>query len=540
VFETLYRNETWGAIERARSEAALAAELADTRLLQGLSAELVAEEDRSALHEKIVDAALSIMRADFASFQIFDRERSPNGELRLIALRGFSADAARRWEWIGPDARTPCGEALRTEARSPRAAGTSRFDSQLGFAVRRWCAPVLGLEAFAPAGEYLRRRAELGAAEVSRRLLRAAGVSAWLVDTGYQGERVATPGQVAAASGAPAYAIVRLEAVAEAVARNGTSAAGFAGAFGAALEAAIAGGSAGRGGSAGQGWSAGRGGPGESATESDQPVRVVGLKSIAAYRHGLDFDPARPSATEVAAAAGRLLRAIDAARIDGGTALARGDDPPEPPAGASRGDTVPAGGHPRTPDGPEPSAGARLDDEVLPRHLIWTGIDTGLPLQFHAGFGDPDARLHRANPALLHDFLAATQASGGPVMLLHCYPYHREAGYLANVFTHVYLDVGEALNHVGARSAAVLAEALELAPFGKMLYSSDAFGLAELHYLGALGFRRDLARVTGEFVAQGLWSAADAGRVAEMVGSGNAARTYRLTDAPSHREDLEG
>ncbi len=69
-------------------------------------------------------------------------------------------------------------------------------------------------------------------------------------------------------------------------------------------------------------------------------------------------------------------------------------------------------------------------------------------------------------------------------MLLHCYPYHRQAACLANVFPHVYLDVGEALNHVGASSAAVLAEALEVAPFHKQLYSSDAYGLAELHYLG--------------------------------------------------------
>lgn len=393
-------------------------------------------------------------------------------------------------------------ESLLTEAASPPAAGTSRFDSQLGFAVRRWCAPVLGLEAFAPADEYLRRRAELGADEVNRRLLRAAGVSAWLVDTGYRGDRLTTPGQLAAASGTRAFTIVRLEAVAEAVARGGTSAAAFADAFGAALAAAIA------------------DGPARPAPGSDRP-RVVGLKSIAAYRYGLDFDPARPSVVAVAAAAGRLLRAIDTERIDTeridtelvGTEL----------VGTGRID----GGPTVSPDKP-----VRLDDEVLLRHLIWTGIDTGLPLQFHTGFGDPDARLHRANPALLHDFLAATQASGVPVMLLHCYPYHREAGYLANVFAHVYLDVGEALNHIGARSAAVLAEALELAPFGKMLYSSDAFGLAELHYLGALGFRRDLAKVTGEFVAQGLWSAADAARIAEMIGSGNAARAYQLDVSP--------
>jgi predicted TIM-barrel fold metal-dependent hydrolase len=328
------------------------------------------------------------------------------------------------------------------------------FDSQLGFAVRRWCAPLLGLEPHAAAGSYLQRRAELGPAEVNRRLLQAAQVDTWLVDTGYQADRILTPAQLAAVSGTPARAVARLEAVAERVAGAGVSAAGFAAAFADALAEAAA--------------------------------AAAGLKSIAAYRFGLDFGPQRPDEAEVRAAAGRWLRDI-------------------------------GGGAP-----------VRLADPVLLRHLVWAGVDTGLPLQFHTGFGDPDVRLHRGDPSLLHDFLLATQDRGTPVMLLHCYPYHRQAGYLANVFPHVYLDVGQALNHVGARSAAVLAEALELAPFHKMLYSSDAFGLPELHYLGAAGFRRDLARVTGTFVAEGSWSAADAGRVAELIGSGNARRVYRL------------
>ncbi|HEX4661272.1 MAG TPA: amidohydrolase family protein [Streptosporangiaceae bacterium] len=345
-------------------------------------------------------------------------------------------------------------EALLTEAPGPPPPGTSMFDSPLGFAVRRWCAPLLDLEPSAPAGRYLERRAELGPAEVNRRLLRAADVEAWLVDTGYQSDQVLTPDQLAQASGMPAHEIVRLEGVAEQVARDGTSAAGFTTRFGEALSAATA--------------------------------SAVGLKSIAAYRYCLDFNPARPGEADVRAAAGRWLRALDV------------------------------------------SQAARLDDPVLLRHLIWTGVDTGLPVQFHVGFGDPDVRLHRADPSLMHDFLLATQACGTPIMLLHCYPFHRQAGYLANVFPHVYMDVGEALNHVGARSAAVLAEALELTPFHKMLYSSDAFGLAELHYLGAAGFRRDLARVTGAFVADGAWSAADADRVGYLIGVANARRVYRL------------
>jgi predicted TIM-barrel fold metal-dependent hydrolase len=113
-------------------------------------------------------------------------------------------------------------------------------------------------------------------------------------------------------------------------------------------------------------------------------------------------------------------------------------------------------------------------------------------------------------------------------MLLHCYPYHRQAACLASVFPHVYFDVGEALNHVGASSAAVLAQALEVAPFHKQLYSSDAYGLAELHYLGAAGFRRDLDAVIGGFVADGAWSRADGDRVAALIGAGNARRVYGL------------
>ena len=348
----------------------------------------------------------------------------------------------------------PGVETLLSESPAPAPPGTSAWDSQLGFAVRRWCAPVLDLEPFAPAERYLQRRAELGPAEVDRRLLQAAAVEAWLVDSGWQTDQVLTPGQLAEASGAPAHEIVRLEAVAEQVARGAPDAARYAAAFAGALETATRG--------------------------------AVGLKSIVAYRYGLDFDPARPGAAEVQAAAGRWLRALDS-------------DPT-----------------------------ARLEDPVLLRHVIWTGVDLGLPLQFHVGFGDPDVRLHRVDPSLLHDFLLATQDTGTAIMLLHCYPYHRQAGYLAHVFPHVYMDVGEALNHVGARSPAVLAEALELTPFHKMLYSSDAFGLPELHYLGATGFRRDLARVTGAFVADGAWSAADADRAGYLIGAANARRVYRL------------
>ena len=224
----------------------------------------------------------------------------------------------------------------------------------------------------------------------------------------------------------------------------------------------------------------------------DRTSTAVGTKSIIAYRHGLDFDPEPPAIAAVTAAAGRWLREIE------------------------RGEGGEGGGR------------ARVTDPVLLRHLLWTGVERGLPVQVHTGFGDPDANLRRCDPLLLRGFIERSEPRGVPVMLLHCYPYHRQAGALAQAYPHVYLDVGLALNHVGARAAAVAAESLELAPFGKVLYSSDAFGPAELHYLGALQWRRATAAVLGAWVQAGDWTTEDAVRVAAMIGAGNARRVYQL------------
>jgi predicted TIM-barrel fold metal-dependent hydrolase len=172
------------------------------------------------------------------------------------------------------------------------------------------------------------------------------------------------------------------------------------------------------------------------------------------------------------------------------------------------------------------AGGTRLTDRVLLRFGIHQALRLGKPLQFHTGLGDRDCDLHRTNPLLLLDFL---RSSGDcPIVLLHCYPFEREAGYLAQAFNHVYLDTGLSINHLGARAAAFLARTLELAPFRKVLYSSDAFGPPELHYLGASLWRNGIAAVLGEFVARGQWGIDDAKRVATLVGRANAVRLYQL------------
>ncbi len=358
------------------------------------------------------------------------------------------------------DADTGTLESMLTEG--DRWPGGSVFDSRAGFAFRRLCPPVLGLPPHAEPADYAARRSDLGATEVSRRFLRLAGVSVLCVDTGFTPEALTSPAELGALAGARAHEIVRLERVAEEVAAAGVGAGAFADAVRSALVTRTA--------------------------------SAAGVKSIAAYRTGLDLDPARPSGTEVMAAAGRWLA-----------------------SGAGSG-----------PDGPP-----RLADATLERFVIWCGVDLGRPVQFHVGYGDSDVDLHRGNPLLLTPLLRAIQPTGVPVMLLHNYPYHREAGYLAQVFPHVYLDAGLATHNLGARAPALLAEALELAPFGKFLYSSDAFGLPELHYLGAALFRSALSTFLRTGLDEDLYDERTVARLARMLCADNARRAYQLGAEPS-------
>lgn len=348
-------------------------------------------------------------------------------------------------------------EDLITESDAPAPPGTTHFDTQLGLALRAHCPPLLDLPAFASPEDYLARRAELGAREVNERLLRASGITDYVVETGFSPDRILTPEQMAQRGGARAAEVVRLECLAELVAQEHEPAQ-FLEAFRARLDHEL--------------------------------TRAVGVKSIAAYRGGFELDPTPPSDDEV-------TRAVQRWRAD-------------------------------TPEGRP----LRLTDPVIIRAGWWEAIHRQAPIQLHVGYGDPHVDLHRCNPLLLTDLLRNARGSGASFLLLHCYPFHREAGYLAHVFEHVYCDVGLAVNYTGAQSAQVIAESLELTPFHKALFSSDAFGAAELFHLGAVLFRRGLGEALDRWAAADGWPVEEQERIARLICSGNARRVYGL-DNPS-------
>ena len=100
-------------------------------------------------------------------------------------------------------------------------------------------------------------------------------------------------------------------------------------------------------------------------------------------------------------------------------------------------------------------------------------------------------------------------------------------------FPHVHFDVGFILNWAGPSYARVMGEALEVAPFTKQLYSSDAFGLGEFYYLGALRFRTALKKRLDEWIREDECSVADADRIIELISRENAKRIYPLGDRES-------
>ena len=349
--------------------------------------------------------------------------------------------------WLAERDRRGFENGLNEGNTAPLADFDSGFDTQLGFAVRAHCAPLLGLEPHTDPDTYWDHRSRQTPEELARLFLPAAGVSDWLVDTGLPGA-VAGLAEMRGVTGADVHEVVRLEQVAEqAAAQPGDYSDNFGEILTARMESGVA------------------------------------TKGVLAYRAGFDGDLSVPTADEVAAAAARW----------------------------------------------RDSGGVRLSDRVLLRFGIHQGLRIGKPLQFHVGLGDRDCDLHRTNPMLLLDLLR--QSGDTPIVLLHCYPYEREAGYLASAFNNVHLDVGLSVNHLGARARDFVARTLELAPFRKILYSSDAFGPPELHYLGARLWRDGMASVLTDFVERGQWSVADAIRVAGLVGNDNARRVYELDHA---------
>jgi uncharacterized protein len=299
---------------------------------------------------------------------------------------------------------------------------------------------------------WLRAQRDLaGGPATARDLLDECHFEAMLVDDGYQFPGAMTLAEHAAAVGCPVSQVLRIETAAEAAASDWPTWAGVRERFREAVTAGLAAGAA-------------------------------ALKTIAAYRSGLDLPPADD---REAASAYRHWRRI----------------------------------------------GGRLEAPQLVSWFLAEALDVlradPRPLQVHTGIGDADLALHRADPALLGPLLRDPRNRSIPVVALHCYPFVRQASWLASVHPNAFVDLSLALTLAPHRGADLVLEALDLAPVTKVLVASDATKLPEAFYVAARWCRDAVAGALGRLVAARALDEATALAWAGMLLGGNARRIYR-------------
>jgi uncharacterized protein len=151
-----------------------------------------------------------------------------------------------------------------------------------------------------------------------------------------------------------------------------------------------------------------------------------------------------------------------------------------------------------------------------------------LPVQFHTGFGDDDADLRKCNPLDLRPLLQDHALRGVRFVLLHTWPYYREAGYLASLYEHVYVDLSLTIPFTAHGGVEAILGALEQGPSTKIMLATDAFSIPELFYLGSRWARESLGLAMDRLTADGWMTAGQEREAASQMLRGNAERLYRI------------
>lgn len=175
----------------------------------------------------------------------------------------------------------------------------------------------------------------------------------------------------------------------------------------------------------------------------------------------------------------------------------------------------------------------RISSKPLLNYLILVALEKAaeqsVPVQFHTALGDTDIDLVQGNPLLLRNIMEEQAFREAPIVLLHCYPYLREAAYLSNMYGNVYVDLSMTLPVLSHTSVRALEDVLGFAPSSKVLYGSDAPGIPDFLWLGAVTWRRALGQLLNSWVEDGMRET-QAQSIAEQVLYKNSAALYGVTD----------
>lgn len=156
------------------------------------------------------------------------------------------------------------------------------------------------------------------------------------------------------------------------------------------------------------------------------------------------------------------------------------------------------------------SSSVRLEGTKMHHYLLGEAFaiarEKQLSVQVHCGFGDSDLVLDRANPTKLTTVFKDSRYEGVNFVLLHCFPYVKEAAYLTSVFSSVHLDLSLAPIMVSPAISGIYREALSVAPLSKIMAGTDGHSFPEAYFYGALSSRKGLAHALACLEEEGYLS----------------------------------
>jgi uncharacterized protein len=172
----------------------------------------------------------------------------------------------------------------------------------------------------------------------------------------------------------------------------------------------------------------------------------------------------------------------------------------------------------------------RLALKPLIDALIWETLEVAaelqLPLQFHVALGDDDTYLPTSNPVLLRAIFREPRYRQVPIVLLHCYPFVREAAYLTSIYPNAYIDLGLTVPLAGSNCATLISEVLGVAPLHKFLASSDGHAVPEFQWFAVRLWRAALIEALGDHVERYMMTDREAIEAAAMILHANSERLY--------------
>lgn len=174
----------------------------------------------------------------------------------------------------------------------------------------------------------------------------------------------------------------------------------------------------------------------------------------------------------------------------------------------------------------------RVERSPLYHYLLLQAFElagrAGLPVQIHTGIGDDDADLLQCNPALMQRIFRSRTFAKTNFVLLHCFPYVREAAFMCALYPNVFMDLSLSVSLASSSSAAMIFEALAGAPATKLLAGSDGHSCAEAHWYGMLCWKRGLTRSLFDMINNASITHREAEQIAAFILHDNAIKLYKL------------